>query len=411
MPWGAWSGSDSLHDLGGVDGTPIAALDTIARLAAQACGAPIAAIVMVDAAGHRFKGVHGLPADLRELPRGPGLCEHTLTAGQLEVTDASKDPRFARDPMVAGEAGVRHFAGCAMARAGNQRVGTLFVADRGPGQLDEVAAASLRDFADLSMAFVDAQARHARAADRLARYEREVDAAARVLGAIRQRAFIADAGCYATVPATLFGGDVVSAQTLADGSIAFLVGDVTGHDLGAALLTPLVLESFARQSGAATDFAAMLRALNAELAAALPSGNFVAGIVGHLDAARRRLRVWNGGLPRALYVSAAGEVRATFASMHLPLGIQSALLFDATFVEHVCEQPGYLAVCTDGVVEAMDASGTMFGTRRLVEFLAEMGPAPEPGRLLERVRAHATRALDDDATLYLLELGRPPNDG
>jgi serine phosphatase RsbU (regulator of sigma subunit) len=399
-------GPGARHEHEQIDRVPVAALETVARLVAQACEATIAVVTMVDTDGHRFKAVHGLPADFRELVRGTELCEQTVAAGQFEVADASQDPRFAGDPMVAGDASIRHFAGCALVEAGGRPIGTLFIGDPTPGRLSVAALATLREFADLSTALVETHARYAQAAQRGLRQEREVAAAARMLTAVRQRAFVADAGCYETVPATLFGGDVVGAHRRADGSLVFLVGDVTGHDLGATLLAPLVLESFARQAAAAADFAALLRALNAELAAALPSGNFVAGVLGHLDGARRRLRIWNGGLPRALYLNSAGEVRATFASMHLPLGIQSSLLFDATFVEQVCEQPGYLAVCTDGVVEAMDASGTMFGTGRLAESLAAAGPAPHPGHVLDRVRAYASRALDDDATLYLIELGQ-----
>ena len=411
MPWTVWSDPDTLHGHEIADSAPLAALGIIARLAAQACRTSIAAVVMADATGHRCKAAHGLPAGLHDLPRGMGLCEHVLASGHFEIVDASRDPRFARDPMVVGGAAVRHFAGCALAQPGGRHVGMLFVADRASGRLSDAAHAALREFADLSMALLEAHAERARAAERVRRYEREIEAAARVLGTIRQRAFAADTGCYETVPAGLFGGDVVSTHALPDGSIVFLVGDVTGHDLGAALSTPLVLESFIRHAVAATDFGALLHAFNADLAAALPSGHFVAGVVGHLDAGRRHLRLWNGGLPRALYVNAAGEVRATFASTHLPLGIQSPLLFDATVVEHECEEPGHLAVCTDGVVEAMDASGAMFGTHRLAECLAAAAPAPRPATVLERLRAYTTRPLDDDATLYLVELGWPRNGG
>src|ERR1700736_5199298 len=80
--------------------------DAFARLAAQRCDAPIALISLIDRERQWFKSAVGL--DLRELPRESAFCAETIEqAGVFEVPDASADPGFTRNPLVAGAARVR----------------------------------------------------------------------------------------------------------------------------------------------------------------------------------------------------------------------------------------------------------------------------------------------------------------
>jgi PAS domain S-box-containing protein len=108
--------------------------DAFTRLAAQLCEAPIALMSLIDRDRQWFKSVVGL--DLRELPRETAFCVETIEqAGVFEVLDASADPRFAANPLVAGAARVRFYAGYPLRSSDGYAVGTLCVCDRRPRSL------------------------------------------------------------------------------------------------------------------------------------------------------------------------------------------------------------------------------------------------------------------------------------
>ena len=88
-------------------------LQAIARFAARLCEAPIALVSMVERDRQCFLGRVGI--DLLESPRDISFCAHAmLVDGAMEVPDATCDPRFADNPFVTGEPGIRFYAGHAL---------------------------------------------------------------------------------------------------------------------------------------------------------------------------------------------------------------------------------------------------------------------------------------------------------
>jgi GAF domain-containing protein len=87
------------------------AFDALARIAALICGTPISAVSLIDADRQWFKASVGL--DITETPRDQAFCAHTiLTPNEtLVVADARRDPRFADNPFVTGDPGIRFYAG------------------------------------------------------------------------------------------------------------------------------------------------------------------------------------------------------------------------------------------------------------------------------------------------------------
>ncbi len=109
--------------------------DDLTALAAGICGTPIALLSLVDVERQWFKSRFGLSAI--ETPRGQSFCAHALLEdGILEVFDASVDPRFADNPLVTGEPGIRHYSGATVTGPGGYRIGTLCVIDTQPRSLD-----------------------------------------------------------------------------------------------------------------------------------------------------------------------------------------------------------------------------------------------------------------------------------
>lgn len=122
----------ALHSYGILDTPPEKAFDELVTLAARICGTPISLVTFVDRDRQWFKAHHGL--DLIETPRALSFCAHGLSRPDqlLIVADATCDPRFADNPFVTGEPGVRFYAGVPLCTNEGQAVGTLCVIDRQP---------------------------------------------------------------------------------------------------------------------------------------------------------------------------------------------------------------------------------------------------------------------------------------
>jgi len=125
-----------------LDSPAESAFDDLAALAARICGAPMAAISLVDAERQWFKARFGLPVG--ETPREVAFCAHAIQgSGLMVVEDASADARFAANPLVTAEPGIRFYAGAPLHDPDGHALGTLCILDRVPRQLSPEQAAAL----------------------------------------------------------------------------------------------------------------------------------------------------------------------------------------------------------------------------------------------------------------------------
>jgi diguanylate cyclase len=147
----------ALQQLAVLDTPAEVAFDALARAAAALCGVPIAMVSLVDADRQWFKARVGLDS-LRETPREQAFCAHTILQSEVfEVTDAQADPRFAGNPLVTGQQGIRFYAGAPVTLPGGAAVGTVCVIDRVPRQLDERQRAVLAELAHAASALLQAR--------------------------------------------------------------------------------------------------------------------------------------------------------------------------------------------------------------------------------------------------------------
>ena len=164
----------ALRELGVLDTLPEAAFDTITRTAAQLCGVPIALISLIDAQRQWFKSNFGLDG-VAETPRNVAFCDHAIRADTLfEVPDATRDARFADNPLVTGDPDIRFYAGAPITLPGGERIGTVCVIDRTPHHLEEHQRAMLQSLAAIVGAMLAQRRQLLAATSRLADSEQRV---------------------------------------------------------------------------------------------------------------------------------------------------------------------------------------------------------------------------------------------
>jgi two-component system, cell cycle sensor histidine kinase and response regulator CckA len=143
-----------------LDTVPEQAPDDLAALAAQICEAPIALISLVDEHRQWFKARVGF--ELTETPRDISFCSHAVhQRNLLIVPDATRDERFAQNPMVTGEPHIRFYAGAPLVNPEDAALGALCVMDRVPRTLTQEQEQALGVLARQVMTHLELR-RHAR---------------------------------------------------------------------------------------------------------------------------------------------------------------------------------------------------------------------------------------------------------
>ncbi|MBB5881331.1 signal transduction histidine kinase [Xanthomonas arboricola] len=140
-----------LRSYGILDTPREAAFEDITRLASIICQTPIALISLVDAERQWFKSELGMGE--RETPLFKSMCAHALLDSDvLVVPDTREDVRFARNPLVTGEAPLHFYAGAVLKTSEGLPLGTVCVLDRQPRQLSAEQVDALRALARQTMA-------------------------------------------------------------------------------------------------------------------------------------------------------------------------------------------------------------------------------------------------------------------
>jgi signal transduction histidine kinase len=136
----------TLYGLDVLDSAPEKDFDDIVALAAAVCGVPMSLVSLIDTDRQWFKASVG--TDLAETPRDLSFCAHAILGRDLLVVpDARLDPRFADNPAVGGECGVRFYAGAPLVTTDGYALGTLCVVDSQPRRLDVEQLQALRALA------------------------------------------------------------------------------------------------------------------------------------------------------------------------------------------------------------------------------------------------------------------------
>jgi serine phosphatase RsbU (regulator of sigma subunit) len=208
-----------------------------------------------------------------------------------------------------------------------------------------------------------------------------------------------------SIPAREVGGDFFNYFALPDGRLALLVGDVSGKGVSAALLMANVQATLRARLPHESDLARLAAKLDREIDETTPGAVYLTLFLAILDAGREELRYVNAGHNPQFVVHAGGGFEVMGAT-----GLPIALYPGQPYAEHVVPaRPGdLLFFYTDGLVEAEDDSGDMFGIERLQALLG-IEQSKGIDTVLHEVedavrRFRGNREPMDDATMMALRL-------
>jgi serine phosphatase RsbU (regulator of sigma subunit)/pSer/pThr/pTyr-binding forkhead associated (FHA) protein len=195
------------------------------------------------------------------------------------------------------------------------------------------------------------------------------------------------------------GGDFYDFIQLPDSQVLVVVGDVSGKGITAALMMANMASNVRSFAGSSSQPAELLQKLN-KFALRSETDMFVTILVMFLDYGSHTVRFSNAGHCYPLLRKADGRVERIEGGNGFPVGIAQ----EAEFPEAAMTiGPGEI-VCafSDGIVEAMDEQGQLFGYKQLSRTIAESSGSP--GEVVKNIqkalREHTgSAAQSDDLTL------------
>lgn len=198
-------------------------------------------------------------------------------------------------------------------------------------------------------------------------------------------------------------GDYYDLIPMPDGTMVLCVADVVGHGVPAAMTAAMLKVLLTEAAAAHADPGEMLGWVNRRLAAVTLPEDFATVFLARWEPAAGRLRYASAGHEPALFLPTAGPAVPLGATGTL-LGIDPGSGWETGAV--AVRAGDRLACWTDGLSEAHDPAGRMFGRER-VAALVEQDRTAAVGEVAERVRAavlgHAGGGPADDCTLLVVE--------
>lgn len=202
------------------------------------------------------------------------------------------------------------------------------------------------------------------------------------------------------VPMTSVAGDFYDFVLADDSRAGLLIADVSGHGVPAALIASMVKLAATSQRLQANDPAALLSGMNAALHGNTQS-QFVTAAYVYLDASTREFRYSAAGHPPMLLLRDGKVVEISENGL-----ILAAFEFATYGTRAQPLQPrDRLLLYTDGIIEAADASGEVFGQERLSKLLLETprtSAHETADRIIQSVRQWASTQ-DDDLTVMVCD--------
>lgn len=208
-------------------------------------------------------------------------------------------------------------------------------------------------------------------------------------------------------PASAAGGDYYDFLPMMDGRTGLVVGDVTGHGIGPALLMAETRAYLRLLAQSHEDVGDILTRANRVLAEDIGSERFITMLLAALCPTTRTLRYANAGHPAGYVLDAEGRIKAQLKRTGVPLGIRPGTQYPPA--QTVSLAPGDLVLLlTDGIDEAVSSEDQLFGIDQTLEVVRanqRLSAAELVQALYTEVRRFSQNAPQlDDATAVVLKV-------
>ena len=403
----------AVRALGILDTSAEERFDRITRLAKGIFEVPIAYVAIVDGDRQWFKSKQGLNAC--QTPRNISFCGHTVVKeDSLVVPDAHLDGRFADNPMVIGEPFIRFYAGEPLRGPDGHIVGTLCIADRSPREFSALNLETLKGLAKLvenEIGLIDVirvqdellsvKEKLLQSRDRL---NREMSDAARYVHSLLPAPFENEnlKAEWKYVPSSELGGDAFGYHWLGEDRLAVYLLDVSGHGVGAALLSTTIMNVFRSQELAGVCFSSpssVLAKLNAAFQMEQQDGRTFSLWHGVIDLKKRTLKYASGGHPPAVLLSRGLNQARLLDKGGMMLGIIPNAEFEEETVP--LEKGSRFYLYSDGAYEISFEENKRWSLAEFVAFLSASGPNTD--QVLEKLKdLRKSENFQDDVSLIHL---------
>lgn len=206
-------------------------------------------------------------------------------------------------------------------------------------------------------------------------------------------------------PAKTFNGDIICRSSAPTDHEYLMLADCTGHGLTAAISALPVIDGFYELVKQYLSTRLLASGINRKLHSLLPTGRFVAAALCAIDYQQQTLSVWNGGIPCVLLLDADGNEKQRFASRHPALGILDEAVFDDQIQQHPWQSGDVLILSSDGITEAQNESGQMFGIQGIIAGARQGWPDAVGECILNALSQHLQgQNSQDDVSLLIIRL-------
>jgi serine phosphatase RsbU (regulator of sigma subunit) len=211
-----------------------------------------------------------------------------------------------------------------------------------------------------------------------------------------------------SIPAREVGGDFFDFIDIGEDRVGLVIGDVTGKSVSGALVMSASRSVFRMLSEETLTVGEIMTRANRRTKKDIKKGMFVALLYAVLNASERTLSLCSAGQTQPIYLSAetgkAGLVETEGDTF--PLGILDGAEYQETRLQLALGDK--IVFYTDGIVEAMNGQGEIFGFERLLQVVQETG-SPSADKLLkeivDKVNTFAGGAAQhDDLTVIVLSV-------
>jgi phosphoserine phosphatase RsbU/P len=210
----------------------------------------------------------------------------------------------------------------------------------------------------------------------------------------------------ASHPAEYAGGDHFDYLRMGRDCLAVVIGDVSGHGYGSALLMAAILGHLRSLAQFDSDPGSILAQANAALSEEMEH-QFATLLMARIDLPARTMTYANAGHPSGYVIEPTGGVKARLESLDLPLGVASGGGFGVSPPIPLADGDLVLLL-TDGIVEARSPDGEPFATERALAVVhaARNRPASEiVEQLLRAVLAFIkSETPPDDVTAVVVKV-------